>query len=53
MKFTAQLSDLTDSRENNFNLMRLGAAMAVVLSHSFILSNSETNSIPGDLAIWR
>lgn len=46
MNLTAQLSDLTNSRDNNFNLMRLGAAAAVVLSHSFILSYSEPNSIP-------
>lgn len=46
MNLTARLSDLTGNRDNNFNLMRLGAAAAVVLSHSFILSYNEPNSIP-------
>jgi len=46
MTLTAQLSHLTGSRDNNFNLMRFGAAAAVVLSHSFILSYNEPNSIP-------
>jgi len=46
MNLSAQLSDLTSDRANNFNLMRLGAAAAVVLSHSFILSYNEPNSIP-------
>jgi len=46
MILTARLSDLTNSRDNNFNLMRLGAAIMVVLSHSFILSYNEPNSIP-------
>lgn len=49
MNLTARLSDLTINRHNNFNLMRLGAAAAVVLSHSFILSYSEPNSIPRGL----
>lgn len=42
----AHLSDVCDDRNNNFNLLRLGAAMAVVLSHSFILTGNEPNSIP-------
>lgn len=46
MNLTAQLSDLSDDRNNNFNLLRIGAAIAVVLSHSFILSYNEPNSIP-------
>ena len=46
MKSTTQLSDLTDNRNNNFNLLRFGAAVAVVLSHSFTLTYNEPNSIP-------
>ena len=49
MKLSARLSDLTADRDNNFNLMRLGAAAAVVLSHSFILSYNEPNSFPRGL----
>ncbi len=49
MKFSASLSHVADTRDNNFNLMRLGAAIAVVLSHSFILSYNEPNSIPRGL----
>jgi len=46
MNLNAQLSDLTSDRNNNFNLMRLGAAAVFVLSHSFILTYNEPNSIP-------
>jgi hypothetical protein len=52
MTFTAQLSELSDSRENNFNLMRFGAATAVVLSHSFILSYNEPNTIPRGIGYY-
>lgn len=46
MTLTSRLSNLIEGRDNNFNLLRFGAATAVVLSHSFILTYNEPNSIP-------
>jgi len=46
MPFTKELQSITASRDNNFNLLRIGAAMAVILSHSFILTGNEPNALP-------
>ncbi len=46
MNLSANLASVTDQRNNNFNLLRFGAATAVIVSHSFILSGNEPNSLP-------
>ncbi|MBX2846943.1 MAG: acyltransferase [Acidiferrobacterales bacterium] len=46
MKLSVNLSDLVDNKSNNFNLLRFGAAAAVILSHSFILTNTLPNAWP-------
>ncbi len=40
------LDQLSELRSNNFNLLRMGAALCVVLSHSFILTGNEPNALP-------
>jgi peptidoglycan/LPS O-acetylase OafA/YrhL len=40
-----KLESISDQRNNNFNLLRIGAALAVVLSHSFILTGNEPNAL--------
>ncbi|MDN3920473.1 acyltransferase family protein [Roseateles violae] len=44
-----RLSELAAGRDNNFNLIRLIAAGAVVLGHSFVLSSGTVRSDP----LWR
>ena len=41
-----RLSDLTQGRDNNFNLLRMGAALAVVISHSFALALGQAGAEP-------
>lgn len=40
------LSDIEEPSENNFSLLRLAAAVSVVISHSFLLSTGETFAQP-------
>jgi peptidoglycan/LPS O-acetylase OafA/YrhL len=46
MTFVKELQSITACRDNNFNLLRIGAAIAVILSHSFILTGNEPNALP-------
>ncbi len=46
MNLTADLASVVDDKNNNFNLLRFGAALAVIVSHSFILSDNTPNSLP-------
>jgi len=52
MNLSTRLADQADGIDNNFNLMRLAAAAAVVLSHSYILSYNEPNTIPRGLGYF-
>lgn len=42
--FSISLASCTGDRNNNFNLLRIGAAIAVVLSHSILLSGNLDSS---------
>lgn len=52
MGYATRLSDAVSERDNNFNLLRFGAACAVILSHSFILTGNEPNSLPRILGFF-
>jgi peptidoglycan/LPS O-acetylase OafA/YrhL len=41
-----RLSDLASSRDNNFNLIRIAAAYAVLVTHSFALSIGTADAEP-------
>jgi peptidoglycan/LPS O-acetylase OafA/YrhL len=41
-----RLADVVHGRDNNFHLLRLGAATAVLLSHSYPLSNGDLKAEP-------
>ncbi len=41
-----KLSDFSQGRDNNFNLIRIVAAFAVLMTHSFALSNGRWNDEP-------
>lgn len=41
-----KLGDVTHGRDNNFNLIRFGAALAVLISHSFALATGSGSAEP-------
>ncbi len=41
-----KLSDFTQGRDNNFNLMRISAAFAVLVTHSFALAVGSGDAEP-------
>jgi len=41
-----RLSNFTQGRDNNFNLIRLSAALAVLVSHSFVLVSGHREAAP-------
>ena len=49
---SAPLGEVCHGRDNNFNLMRVGAALAVIVSHSCILRGNEANQIPRILSFF-
>lgn len=46
MKNSPVLGDLTESHDNNFNLIRMIAAIAVLIAHSFTLVTGDARSEP-------
>ena len=46
MKFSVDLNKAVIDKNNNFNLLRFGAAIAVIISHSFILTVNMPNAWP-------
>ena len=55
-----KLSNFSQSRDNNFNLIRITAALAVLITHSFVLATGSINAEPlreylgmsiGDIAV--
>jgi len=41
-----KLVDYAQSRDNNFNLIRIIAALSVLVSHSFVLATGNPNAVP-------
>ena len=46
MKRSVKLIEVVNDKDNNFNLLRFGAALSVIISHSFILTNNLPNAWP-------